>query len=147
MRRQLAQHISPGPYNLNQFGLVLRVLQCIFVPETSNQIHVGQSVFLAFRAAAPATTTTTSSPQLVSIDQNSLFATYSADVQIRFVNDVLLPETIIRLIMADNEITYAEADKKMIEGYDDIGWVDRVFSIRNSFLLGQESLKNKNKTK
>src|SRR5581483_8912172 len=77
------------------------------------------------------------------IQQNFDFESLSSDLKLRFVNDVLLPETIIRLIMADEGIEYEEADRKMLEGYSETRWVEHLMAERASFQIGSESLKDR----
>src|SRR5439155_1673073 len=79
-------------------------------------------------------TSSSSLPSLSSGDKlSSPFFSYSPDLQLRFVNDVLFPETIIRLIMNSDELSYEDADLKMTDGYEDLRWVETIMTSRNCF--------------
>lgn len=126
-RANLAQKVSRGPYSLNEFILILHILRSIFVPD------------------APQLVTTT---QTVSIASGSRFEQYSTDMQLRFVGDVLLAETIIQFIMQDQNITYQKAESEMLdnEKYDD-DWVNALMTRRQICLFGKENLNEKRNRK
>nr|CAG8532134.1 3829_t:CDS:2 [Entrophospora candida] len=98
-RRLLASHVSQGPFNNSEFGLILKVLRHMYVPEVAKAID--KTDF---------------------IEPSELIKSMETH---RFVNDVLVPETIIRLIMKSDELSYEEADLKMTDGYEDLSWIIR----------------------
>jgi hypothetical protein len=158
----LASKVSPGPFNLSQFGLIAKVLRGIFIPEIAESIDRKNKVNLAktindvdheekpteMEAAKLSENNNKSMDIDVSImmqQQKSSFdfQALSSDLKLRFVNDVLLPETIIRLVMIKEGIGYEEADCKMIDGYNETRWVEHLMAERASFQIGSESLREK----
>ncbi|CAJ0918910.1 20213_t:CDS:2 [Entrophospora sp. SA101] len=186
-RRLLASHVSQGPFNNSEFGLILKVLRHMYVPEVAKAIDKTDFIepselIKSMETSSPSPLLSssispsnnlnkknhkTSSPSLpppssslpnynkcknefsssfssslsdstqsptavisqpISLPDdrlNSPFFIYSPDLQHRFVNDVLVPETIIRLIMKSDELSYEEADLKMTDGYEDLSWIIR----------------------
>ncbi|CAG8740231.1 14307_t:CDS:2, partial [Acaulospora morrowiae] len=135
-RRLLAHKVSAGPYNKNEYTMVARVLRGMFVPKVAESIDRNKVI---------------SSPkknrEVKILRQNDgaqpAFYRYSEELKLRFVNDVLLPETIIRLIMEKEEIDYETAEDKMLTGNREDEWVEDLLAERTSFQVGRESLREK----
>src|ERR1043165_8554046 len=47
----LASKVSPGPFNLSQFGLIARVLRGIFIPEIAESVDKKNKIFLPVKLA------------------------------------------------------------------------------------------------
>ncbi|KAG9291571.1 hypothetical protein G9A89_021990 [Geosiphon pyriformis] len=142
-RRLLAENVGRGPFDLNEFGLIFRILRAMFVPEvTQSIVKASAPTHNRFKRKRPLPASYNSHPSIIlsSNEPGIPFLSYSSDLKLRFVNDVLIPETIIRLIMDQEHVSYKDADALMLNGYEEVGWVDRIMAIRNSFLSGKESL-------
>ena len=166
----LASKVSPGPFNLSQFGLIARVLRVIFIPEIAESVDKKNKIFLPVKPADDVKNSvsnvkdheekrigiesakTNEDNKSVNVDESILmqqqkplfdFESLSSDLKLRFVNDVLLPETIIRLVMIEEEIGYEEADRKMLNGYNETRWVEHLMAERASFQIGSESLRER----
>ncbi|CAG8530926.1 13175_t:CDS:2 [Acaulospora morrowiae] len=135
-RRLLAHKVSAGPYNKSEYTMVARVLRGMFVPKVAESIDRNNvisspkknrevKIFLQNDGTQPA------------------FYRYSEELKLRFVNDVLLPEAIIRLIMEKEEINYEAAEDKMLTGNSEEEWVEDLLAERTSFQVGRESLREK----
>ncbi len=173
-RNLLASKVSPGPFNLSQFGLIAKVLRGMFIPEIAESIDK-KSKILPLKFANNGSRSDAKN-SISSVDDNEenpikeetaksnennnksmnidesitvqrqkpLFNfDLSSDLKLRFVNDVLLPETILRLIMIEEKIEYEEADLKMLDGYNEERWVEHLMAERTSFQVGSESLREK----
>ncbi|CAI2166445.1 11241_t:CDS:2 [Funneliformis geosporum] len=167
-RNLLASKVSQGPFTLSQFGLIARVLRGMFIPEIAESIDKKSKILSPVKLTNKRDIkneeesiegVTAKSKNVVDNDKSmniedsitiqheeSLFdSDLSNDIKLRFVNDVLLPETIIRLIMIDEKIGYEEADCKMLDGYNELRWVENLIAERTSFQVGSESLREKAK--
>ncbi|ORX90899.1 hypothetical protein K493DRAFT_304524 [Basidiobolus meristosporus CBS 931.73] len=120
-RRILAHYISRGPFGVNEFHFISRVLRQMFIERYNSQERVRCSH----------NSTDLLNPKVLQL----------------FCDDVLLPEVIIRLIMAREKIGYGEAEQEMLHGYMDSRWVDQVMAARNSFIDGRISLAEKHSTR
>ncbi|CAG8570874.1 610_t:CDS:2 [Funneliformis mosseae] len=140
-RNLLASKVSPGPFTLSQFGLIAKVLRGMFIPEIAESIDKKSKIL----SPKKLTNKRVVNDETITIQhEESLFnSELSNDMKLRFVNDVLLPETIIRLIMIDEKIGYKEADCKMLDGYNELRWVENLIAERTSFQVGRESLREK----
>ncbi|KAF9432393.1 hypothetical protein BGZ76_010859 [Entomortierella beljakovae] len=126
LRRTLAQRVGPGSFGRGEYGLIGSLLQSEFLPDLI----------------------TTKNPNIKSKDKHPMkeegdvTKDFSDQLRLHFVTDVLLPETITRLTMERNKISYEEADKQILEckrdENEDTWWVDDVLAARESFLDGKE---------
>jgi len=130
-RRRLAASVSHGPFALSEIGFIAKLLRAMFVPEVAASIDAKTN-----SKDFPSTVTT-------QIDKSSPFHEFSNELKLRFVHDVLVPETIIRLIMDHEEVSYEEAEHMMLHGYEEVGWVETLLSTRESFRTGLQSLREK----
>ncbi|KAF9131056.1 hypothetical protein BGW39_002317 [Mortierella sp. 14UC] len=149
---QLAQRVGAGEFTHGQDLLIRSILESEFLPDlcTTKQTPrlMGLSPTVSGTAATraehsrPATTaaTTGGSPMRRAGD---ITINYSDSKRMQFVMDVLLPETITRLTMRRKGMTYADADKSVLEGKrpysTDPYWVDDILAARESFLDGSRA--------
>jgi hypothetical protein len=130
-RRQLASSVSHGPFTLSELGFIAKLLRAMFVPEVAasidEKIHTKDSPL----------------PVVMQIDKSSPFHDFSNELKLRFVHDVLVPETITRLIMNHEGVSYDKADYMMVHEYEEVGWVETLLSERESFRTGLQSLREK----
>ncbi|CAG8571408.1 4886_t:CDS:2 [Diversispora eburnea] len=122
-RALLAKKISQGPFNLSEYNMIAKVLRGMFIPEVAKTIDRKPIV----RGC-----------KMISEASTSIFYNYSKDLQLRFLNDVMLPEVIIRLIMDDEGVDYEGADNKMLMEYGEERWVEDLLAERSSFQMGRE---------
>src|ERR1043166_8925969 len=107
----LASKVSPGPFSLDQFGLIAKVLRGIFIPEIADSIDRKNKIFLPAKLAGDVKNSVsdvedheeklTEDNKSVNIDESIMmqqqkkssfdFEFLSSDLKLRFVNDVLLP--------------------------------------------------------
>ena len=130
-RRRLAASVSHGPFALSEIGFIAKLLRAMFVPE------VAASIDEKINSEDLSSTVTSQ------IDKSSPFHEFSNELKLRFVHDVLVPETIIRLIMDHEEVSYEKAEHMMVHGYEEVGWVETLLSARESFRTGLQSLREK----
>ncbi|KAF9900370.1 hypothetical protein EC991_007444 [Linnemannia zychae] len=155
-KNQLAQRVGAGEFTHGQDLLIRRILEAEFLPDlcttmrTSSLIEVGPTVKGTastksehnglMTAAATAVTKTGSSPMKRAGD---ITINFSDSQRIQFVMDVLFPETITRLTMRRKRISYADADKSVLERRQpystDPYWVDDILAARESFLDGSKA--------
>ncbi|CAG8494913.1 13829_t:CDS:2 [Acaulospora colombiana] len=142
-RSLLAENVSPGPFDSNEFNMIMNVLISMFAPRIAKSIN---NLMISTHKNREANTLKRSKEMPRQDDEaRSTFNSYSDDLQLRFINDVLLPETIIRLIMEYDGIDYEAADNKMLTGYKEERWVENLMAERESFQVGRESLHERHK--
>ena len=142
----LASKVSRGPFDLNQFELIAKVLRGIFIPEIAQSIDRENKIFLPAMETAKSSEDNNIDEPITKQQQKMPFFDFqniSNNLKLRFVNDVLFPETIIRLVMIKEKIEYKEADRKLLDGYKETRWVEHLMAERASFQIGSESLKEK----
>ncbi|KAF8966725.1 hypothetical protein BGZ46_000317, partial [Entomortierella lignicola] len=131
-KRALAQRVGPGRFGRGEYGLISTLLQIEFLPDlaTTKQSHPGL-------AALTEAETMAGSPMKCEGDVTQDF---SDQMRLHFVTDVLLPEMITLLTMRRRNISYAEADREILEckrdEITDTWWVDDILAARESFLEG-----------
>ncbi|KAF9173848.1 autophagy protein 17 [Mortierella sp. AD010] len=115
-RRSLAQRVGPGSFGRGEYGLISALLQSEFLPDlattrkpvtgtviTTTGIQAGATRGIAAEEAALG-------PPMKR--EGDVTQDFSDQMRLHFVTDVLLPETITRLTMRRNNISYSEADKQ-----------------------------------
>ncbi|KAG0297924.1 hypothetical protein BGZ98_000378 [Dissophora globulifera] len=132
VRRALAQRVGPGPFNRAEYALISNLLHAEFLPD------------LATTKKALLSTAQESSLAAGNVPmkrEGDITRDFSDQLRLRFVSDVLLPETITRLTMQRRDLGYADAERAVMECAGDDGtdtwWVDDVLAARESFLDGQ----------
>ncbi|KAG0197224.1 hypothetical protein BGX28_009260 [Mortierella sp. GBA30] len=141
-RRSLAQKVGPGDFSRAEYAMISNMLQTEFLPDliTTKKLHIRDSLqqggTLNRHGSAPPESSTDSPMK----GEGDLTRQFSDQMRLHFVTDVLLPETVTQLTMRRCNITYEEADRKIMEGArdesTDTWWVDDVLAARESFLDG-----------
>ncbi|KAF9428267.1 Structural maintenance of chromosomes protein 3 [Podila epigama] len=101
-RRTLAQRVSPGRFNRQEYTFINHLIQDEFIP--------------SLKTSASRTTTKPGERDEPLAKRGAVTELYSDQMRLRFVTDVLLPEAITRLTMAIESVPYAEADEKVQHG-------------------------------
>ncbi|KAK9766833.1 hypothetical protein K7432_003796 [Basidiobolus ranarum] len=129
-RRILAHYISRGPFGINEFHFISRVLKQMFTEQRTADPEEEASYGFDF----------------ISVEQLHLNSDLlNPKILQQFCDDVLLPEVIIRMIMTRENIEYREAEQEMLHGYMDSRWVEQVMAARHSFADGRISLVEKHR--
>ncbi|ORX92970.1 hypothetical protein K493DRAFT_39414 [Basidiobolus meristosporus CBS 931.73] len=129
-RRTLAHYISRGPFGINDFHFISRVVKQMFLEQYDIEGDLMSSEgldFMEVKVKHLAIHPDLSNPKILQL----------------FCDDVLHPEVIIRLIMAREKSDYGEAEQAMLHGYIDSRWVEQVMAARHSFVDGRISLGEK----
>ncbi|KAI7823210.1 hypothetical protein BC939DRAFT_166696 [Gamsiella multidivaricata] len=130
-RRSLAQRVGPGSFSREKYQLINNLLHSEFLADlaTTKRTQPGGQNWPVLEGYGP--------PMKRSGDVSKGF---SDQMRLHFVSDVLLPETITRLTMQQENINYKEADQRVIDckrdESTDTWWVDDVLAARESFLDG-----------
>ncbi|KAF9354119.1 hypothetical protein BGX26_008059 [Mortierella sp. AD094] len=142
-KRSLAQRVGPGSFGRGEYGLIYALLQSEFLPDlatTKRPITGTAATAAGMSTVAAAGTATEAALGHPMKREGDVTQDFSDQMRLHFVTDVLLPETITRLTMWRNNISYAEADKQVIEckrdEITDTWWVDDILAARESFLDG-----------
>ncbi|KAF9954166.1 autophagy protein 17 [Mortierella alpina] len=128
-KNTLSQRVGPGGFSRAEYSMISNMLQAEFLPDlsTTKQLHKNGLV----NGSAPQYDT----PMKREGDVTRLF---SDQMRLHFFTDVLLPETITRLTMRRYNLSYAEAELRILEGArdeeTDTWWIDDVYAARESFL-------------
>ncbi|KAG0047528.1 hypothetical protein BGZ83_007430 [Gryganskiella cystojenkinii] len=152
----LARRVGPGSFNRAQYALIDSMLQAEFLPDLcttkSLDFTTRQSVRIDVskeppkaRPASHSVNSSTKQEDGQSSDipmkrDGDVTRTFSDQMRLHFVKDVLLPETIARLTMKKDGLTFEEAERGIQSGIrddaTDTWWVDDVLAARESFLEG-----------
>ncbi|KAF9932723.1 hypothetical protein BGZ67_004599 [Mortierella alpina] len=125
----LSQRVGPGGFSRAEYSIISNMLQSEFLPDlsTTKQLHKNRPV----NGSAPQYDTPMKR-------EGDVTQPFSDQMRLHFFTDVLLPETITRLTMRRYNLSYAEADLRVLEGArdesTDTWWVDDVLAARESFL-------------
>jgi len=124
----LSQRVGPGGFSRAQYSIISNMLQSEFLPDlsTTKQLHRN--------GLTNGSTPQHGTPMKRDGDVTRLF---SDQMRLHFFTDVLLPETITLLTMRRYNLSYAEADLRVLEGareVTDTWWVEDVYAARESFL-------------
>lgn len=141
-RRLLAQNIGQGPLDNDEYRFVLRVLRETFVPEAKEERARGRGREEMGGERKGVDFGNIDGEGRLDEHWDSL----SPTMKLIIVSDVLLPETIIRLIMDEENVSdYGEAERRMLDGYVDRDdrWVERIWTARSAFEQGEKSLREK----
>lgn len=128
----LSQRVGPGDFSRNEYTFISNMLQSEFLSDlsTTKQLHTNGLV----NGTAPQYDTPMKR-------EGDVTRSFSDQMRLHFFTDVLLPETITRLTMRRYNLSYAEADLRVLEGtrdgVTDTWWVDDVLAARESFLYAR----------
>jgi len=143
-RLSLAQRVGPGCFNTAQYALISSMLQAEFLPDlsTTKKMDLTQGTHVQTGQSTETTEAALSASQAPGTPmkrEGDLTKDFSDQMRLHFVMDVLLPETIARLTMKRNGVSFEEAERNIQTGArddSDTWWVDDVLAARESFLDG-----------
>ncbi|KAG0223704.1 hypothetical protein BGW42_005718 [Actinomortierella wolfii] len=132
-RRALAQKVGSGAFDAQEYAYIRRLLLDEFIPSVNTKgrrtLNGDQSSRQRTQTASPM-----QGPDDITKD-------LSEQRRLLFVTDVLLPETITRLTMVYQGVTYEDAHRLVQncvrDDSKDISWVEDIYSARESFLEGR----------
>lgn len=138
-RLSLAQRVGPGCFNKAQYALISSMLQAEFLPDLSTTKKMDLTPGTQSTETTGAALPTSQAPGTPMKREGDLTKDFSDQMRLHFVMDVLLPETIARLTMKRNGVSFEEAEHNIQTGDrddSDTWWVDDVLAARESFLDG-----------
>ncbi|KAF9574852.1 hypothetical protein EC968_005092 [Mortierella alpina] len=127
-KNTLSQRVGPGCFSRDEYSFILNMLQSEFLSDlsTTKELHKNGLV----NGSAPQYDTPMKR-------EGDVTRSFSDQMRLHFFTDVLLPETITRLTMRRYNLSYAEAELRVLEGARESTadwWIDDVYAARESFL-------------